>query len=977
MHLNRNIFSAAVFFIHCLTALHGYGQLGFSFDIKKPQQYDDRVLGSEKSDQKKFTLPRRFIQNTFTHYNYFFNANNKLNEIIEQAKAEHQDDFTKLLSFYNYSLDVTAQNRSQLDSVIYKSTTGIVLHDLRNDWVDNLYLLTGAAYYLRKQFDSAYLTFQFINYAFADKEKDGYYKNIGSRLDGNNALSISTQEKNSLPKKIFSEPPSRNEAFIWLIRTLIAQEEYAESASLLITLKSDPVFPKRLRNDLEEVQAWWFYNNNVYDSAAYHLSKALDNATTKTERARWEYLTAQLYERSKDIKMAKSFYEKVISHTTDPIMEIYARLSSIRINKEGEDNYIDRNIAELLKMGKRDKYVEYRDVIYFTVAQMEIERGNSEEALQYLGKSTEFNTSNIALKNSAWLQMADIAFARKKYKQANNYYDSLNFSDPALKDPDKIRTKMEVLGKITKQIEIIERQDSLQRIASLNEPDRKEYVRKLVRQIRKLQGLKEEPTTLITPIGNTPVTQTDLFTSSSKGEWYFYNASLRTKGLSEFKAKWGNRPNVDNWRRNAGMNFTQPNRSLTTTNVTGKAVPTQPGEISFDALYDLLPLTEEMLKISNDSISNALFILGKSLAEDVEDCSSSIKIFEELITRFPKHEKIDEVYFNLYYCYTKSEVPGKALTMKKMLQENFPLNPLTTIVTTGKDPRNKNSNTEATKTYEHIYDLFLEGNFAQAVTEKAEADKKYGSTYWTPRLLYIESVYYIKQKQDDKALESLSKIVQMNAGTPIAEKASRLVDVLSRRQQIEDELRNLNIERPKEEIVTKSDTLTAIKKIEVPKIVAPKQQVIQPAANNQKIIKPTSDSVLAKPAPSLYTFKDADKYYVMVFLNKLDLVWANEVKNAFNMYNRGKIYNKQFELSIVEINSEYKALLIGNFDNAQAASDYLKTIKPISSSQIVPWLKEEKFSFSLISPDNLEILKSQKDINAYKVFIDKNLPGIF
>jgi hypothetical protein len=185
-----------------------------------------------------------------------------------------------LLSFYNYSLDVTAQYNVMLDSVIYKSNTGIVLHDLRNDWIDNMYRLTGAAYFLRKQFDSAYLTFQFINYAFAEKEKDGYYKNIGSNLDGNNALSISTKEKNSLPRKIFTQPPSRNDAFIWQIRTLIAENEYAESAGLIVALKNDPVFPKRLKNDLEEVQALWFYNNNMVDSAELHLTNALDNAST-------------------------------------------------------------------------------------------------------------------------------------------------------------------------------------------------------------------------------------------------------------------------------------------------------------------------------------------------------------------------------------------------------------------------------------------------------------------------------------------------------------------------------------------------------------------------------------------------------------------------------------------------------------------------------------------------------------------------
>src|SRR6185503_13605351 len=135
-----------------------------------------------------------------------------------RAKGSFTDDYSQLLPFYNYSLDVTAGDSIQLDSITYKSSTGVALHDLRNDWVDGLYLLWGASYYLQKKFDSAYLMFQFINYAFAPKEKDGYYMTIGSPKDGNSAYSISTKEKTGLPRKIFSEPPSRNDAFIWQIR---------------------------------------------------------------------------------------------------------------------------------------------------------------------------------------------------------------------------------------------------------------------------------------------------------------------------------------------------------------------------------------------------------------------------------------------------------------------------------------------------------------------------------------------------------------------------------------------------------------------------------------------------------------------------------------------------------------------------------------------------------------------------------------
>jgi tetratricopeptide (TPR) repeat protein len=982
MYLDRKIYSKFLFFILCLSFFQGHAQLGFSFDIKKPDKYEDRVLGSEKSESKKFTLPRRFTQNTFTHYNYVFNTKNKLNQVLEDAKADHVDDYTELLPFYNYTLERTTADSLQLDSIISKSTTGIVLHDLRNDWIDNLYMFMGAAYYLGQQFDSAYLTFQFINYAFAKKEKDGYYKTIGSKFDDNSPLSIASVEKNSITKKVFSEPPSRNDAFIWQIRTLIAMDEYAEAASLIITLRNDPAFPKRLQNDLEEVQALWFYNGNVYDSAAVHLEKALSNATNKKERARWEFLIAQLYERSGNIELAKDFYDKVINHTIDPVMEIYARLHSIRINKSGGDNNIDRNIAELTKMAKRDKYYDYKDVIYYTIAQMELERNNFDGAQANLKKSTENNTNNLTLRNKAFLQMAELAFKQKKYKLARNFYDSVDVRDPNLKNVDEIVSKQQVLTKISTQLDIIERQDSLQKIAAMPEEERKDFVRKLVRQIRKQQGLKEDLSgnaSSLVPIGPQKNEAADLFSSNtSKGEWYFYNTSIKIKGATEFKAKWGNRPNVDNWRRSAGLNFQQANKNIpgainNVTNINPKS--TAPSEITFDALYENLPLTDTLMKVSNDSLSEALYQLGKAFANDLEDCESAIKVNQEIVDRFPSFNKLDEVLFSLYYCYRKSVDASKANQVKAQMEKKFPGNRLTTIASTGKDP-GSNQNPEATKAYEQIYDLFIEGNFEKAVADKAIADSIYGSTYWTPQLMYIESVYYIKQKDDAKATQILNEIIAKQPGTPMAVKAAIMIDVLGRRQKIENELNNMNVQRvedrrPVVDTAAKQDTVAIV---QLPQKEQPKEVVKTP--NDKPVVKP-ADTVVNRPMISSYRFKPDDKYYAVVILSKVDMVWVNETKNAFNIYNRGKYYNKQFEYTVNPLNAEYKLLLIGNFDNAQAAADYVRAAKPISTSQIVPWLAADKYSFTIISPANLEILKTQQDIGLYKQFIEKNLPGKF
>ncbi|QGW27871.1 hypothetical protein [Phnomibacter ginsenosidimutans] len=237
----------------CLPALMATAQPKLEFQMKKPKQFEERKLGSEKMADKKFTPIRRFFQNTYTHYNYYFNANEKLIKIIDQAIETQKDDYTELLSFFPYSLKTTAAN-GDIDSILQTVTTGILLHDLRNDWIDNLYLLMGKAYLHRMDFDSAMMSFQFLNTSYAPKEKDGYDQPIGSNsVEGSNALSIATKEKTNLAKKALSRPPSRNESFLWMIRTLTAKGNYLDASSLLSTIKNDPVFPERLRNELNEV----------------------------------------------------------------------------------------------------------------------------------------------------------------------------------------------------------------------------------------------------------------------------------------------------------------------------------------------------------------------------------------------------------------------------------------------------------------------------------------------------------------------------------------------------------------------------------------------------------------------------------------------------------------------------------------------------------------------------------------------------
>ncbi|MBK5270475.1 MAG: hypothetical protein JJE22_05610 [Bacteroidia bacterium] len=981
MRFNRYTLTAVIFLIFCQLSVPSSAQMGISFDIKKPKEYDERVLRSEKSDQKKFTLSRRLVQNTVTHYNYYFNANNNLNEIIAKAKASFTDDYSKLIPFYNYTLETTQLDSVLLDSITYRTSTGVALHDLRNDWVDNLYLLWGAAFYLRKEFDSAYLMFQFINYAFAKKEKDGFYKTIGSNQDGNSALSIATKEKTSLPRRIFSQPPSRNDAFIWQIRNFLAQDLYAEAASMIVTLKNDPNFPKRLNNDLEEVQAYWFYKQNMWDSAAEHLVKALDNATNKQEKARWEYLAAQLYELSGQHEESKKYYSKVFNHTTDLVLDVYARLFYVRINKDDSEKGIENNIAELVKMARREKYRDYRDIIYYMAAQMELERNNTEGALALLLKCTQAANNNIAQRNKAFIQLAELSFEKKQYRQSFNFYDSIQLDNPTIDDVTALKTKKELLRKIAANIIIIERQDSLQHIASLPEDERSDLVKKIVRQLRKEQGLKDEGyVSAVSPFTNTNAPT--LFPSSdTKGEWYFYNASSRSKGQADFKAKWGNRPNVDNWRRSANLSAGLQDKinMVNGINPVGATDNNAPNEITYDALYANLPLTPDQLMKSNDSLQNALFLLGKLFIQDVEDCESGTEAMERLRNGFPQFDEMDEVLFNLYYCYNKKSETLKADAIKKQMIEKNPESNFTSIITTGKDPRSTIKQ-EATKTYEKVYDMFIEGNFKEAIAQKKIADSLYGKNYWTPQLLYIEAVYYIKQREDSTAKTVLNNIISQFKGIVLAEKATTLYDVLTRRKEIEEELRNLVISRPKEDSARNSDIINSDQNI----IVNKNPTLNDTIAKVQPVIKaptPVTDTVTNKqPLPNTnlpYTFTPENEHYVVLILNKVDPVFSNETKNAFFRYNRETFNNKIMTVDLIELNGDNRLLLISPFKNAQEAIDYIDRTSPKTSTEIIPWLKGGKYSFSIINGKNLELLKTKKDIENYQSFLNVYLPGKF
>ncbi len=1006
-----------------------FAQPNSSIDLYKlkPAKYKNRLLLSEKTGEGKIRPVKRLFQNTFTHYNYHFNANNKVNEILEKAKKLNKDDYTQLLPFYNYTLDNTALDKEQIDSVIYKCTAAILLHDLRDDWVDNMYMLMGRTYLYKKFLDSAGYVFQYINYAWAAKV-DGYDLPIGSNISNpNGVFSISTPEKKSRLARIFNNPISRNESFLWRIRVLLEQNRMADANGLIGLLRIDQMFPKRLMPFFHEVMALSYYKQQVNDSAAWHLTRALPQAADIGEKARWEFLIAQLYGMTKNNdSLARHFYEKSIQDATDPLMEAFARLDMVSLSSTKKGYTPQDNIDEVYRLARKERFYNYRDVLYYAAALLELKQKNTNGGISALQKSLKYNSDNPEQRQKTLLLLADTYFDTKVYKPSYNYYDSVQTNTLNETDKRRVEERKSALAVITENFTTLETQDSLQRIAKMSEAERNIYIKKLLKKLRKAEGLKESDVVDFGSEGSSfegsagsAAQPTELFSANSKNDFYFNNTNVKQVGFTEWKSKWGNRPNVDNWRRQSAVTKTSapkspppstPDASPSDMNlqvgndidpIPNSIIPPnrnsapkseEPKDLSFEGFMRDVPLREDQMAESDSAIAKALFSNGLVFQNNLRDFQSAVNHYEPFLHKFPKNEKVEQGIYNLIYCYRQLGLTMRADSITKVLRTQFPNGKYTALLDA--KPKLPGEQDDTTVAYQHVYNTFVKGNFENAKVAKAEADKKYGKSYWTPQLLFIESVYYIKANDDSTAIDRLESLVNTFPNTPLTEKAIRMIELLRERGWRAKRLRDSLEARTRDSIAAidslahlkpLKDTITKGKDTLIKKVnpvikpskptIPPAQPVLKPAIDTTQKV-PKKDSVVAKEQDT-FMYDPLEPHYAILQLDDVDNVFINRAANSFDIYNKSTYPSRQIDIASEKINDQYAFLYLGPLENAADAMAYLDKAKKSMRTTIIPWLPSYKFKLSIISGSNLLVLQKTKDVVQYNKFLKKVLPGKF
>ncbi len=954
----------------------------------KSKNYAKRLLPSERLAKKKFTLIRRFFQNNFIHYNYYFYAKEDMNGILAKVKDQWVDTFTNLLPFYNYTLKQTAKYKSDWDSVAYICTSGILLHDLRSDWTDKMYLLYGRTFLYKNQVDTALQNFQYVNYAFAPKSQ-GYDIPIGSNVSKNKGqFSISTNESKQKYRWLYGRlPPARNESFLWIVRSYLEMADLSRAGALLQLLQNDIYFPKRLYPFLNEMLAYYNYLTKNYADAAHYLILALPQAHGVYEKARWNYLIAQLSVLGLMPNQASLYYKKAITHTNNIYMEIYARLGLLKIidsSKTGTQ-YIQDNLVQLQKLARKERNKRYRDIIYYTMAQLSKEMGDDDSKMQYLFLSARYSTAmNPIQKVLTYTNIADDYYNRQDYTKAALYYDSIPLNGIANNvEKDRIVVRKKNLHIVVTNNQIIQSEDSLLALAEMPIRERDSLVRialKAMRKKLKQEATEDDEQQNLLYSNNTNDNNNALLNNDNSGgvaSFYFNNDNLKKNGLVQFNNTWGNISNNNFWAiqsRTTNNFLAQANVNNFSNNING--VKADVPKVTFASLIDQLPTTSDKKTKVYQAIATSLLGNGNVFMNAIEDYPQAIHYFKELVNRFDTSKYVPQALFSLYYLYRQSSQPHvtELLYIKSKLFTSYPNDSFTTQLRIALH-QIAPPQTVLNDAYQKVYTHFIEGYFDTALVEAHALDSTFThSNYWSPRLLYVKALYLIHTNMDSLAIEQCKKIIRTYSISPIADIAKNTIVVLKNKQRIIQYLDSTVI--IKDEYVVRR-----LPDLYQPEVVVNQVDSVNTIKSAIDLLNQKNKSTVANALPTViigpFKYIPADNTLVGVILKKVDPVYQNEVRNAVDIYTRNQFIFRSFKVNLDTINKQNSVVVVSTFRSYAEALAFLVKMRNNIPATSFSWLDRSKYEFVLLSKENLKVLKESKEIEMYKQLLNKALPEIF
>ncbi len=723
------------------------------------------------STQKNTWISRNFHALT-AHYNIFFNGNESFKQGVNKIRKGYKDDFTRVLPVFTWDDESLARSAaSDFDRASKKASKVIALHSIKvkpvmkrevlsekekafynkneyNPWVEKAYLLIGKSHFYQRNYKLAQETFRFMINQFGGEE-------------------------------------IRFDALVWLARVYIETGEMSEAKKLMDALSNEPAFPGRLVGELQATLAHYYIRSEQYEKVAQPLEKALKEVRNKTDRYRWTFILGQIYTLTGNPEKANQFFTRVVKMNPPYEVTFNARIYMASNVKEGTGS-ASAIRRELMKLANDQKNKEYLDQIFYALGSLALREKDTAEAISFYTRSAQVSGTNNRQKALSYLAVADLYFSRPDYISAAAYYDSASsFIDRRnFKNYDLIMARAQNLIQLARNIQTIQREDSLQRLSYLSKDELNAFIDKIIESVitKEAEERQKMAEQMLADQVNAGYGQQILQDPTAAGQWYFYNTNVRTQGEMEFRRKWGNRKLEDNWRRlNKGVSTGLVESTLAeagrngTQEEAGKALSNKSREFY---LKDI-PFTDSLREISNKRIEEALFNAGTLYIEKLNEPLLAAGSFRELIRRFPGSTYEPQALYNLYSIYSGLGKTTDAMTYRNLLAAKYPDNYYARILT---DPEYlehlKEEQQKPLRRYQEVYNNYLQERFREVITLATQALSEEKDTSLAVKYYYLKALAFARLSERDSLRSTLNTILTDFPASEVASNARIMLDFM-------------------------------------------------------------------------------------------------------------------------------------------------------------------------------------------------------
>jgi tetratricopeptide (TPR) repeat protein len=674
--------------------------------------------------------------------------------------------------------------------------------------------------------------------------------------------------------------------------------------------------------------------------AAQEASSASALAPRADLKARYAFLAAQLFEKASEPERARRMYESCLkAQPRDYAMLLEAQL---RRSLNGGGVNPKKLFQELHELLREPKNADFADRIYFSLGELAQQWDEDDKAYGYYQQSFAAGRSERPMVlGLAYARHGAMALERQAYARAQVDFDSAALVLPVTYvGREGFQKKAKSLKALVDALTLAELGDSLVRLSLRSDADLERQFEVYIANLKKAEDAEAERQRRLAQLAELRSASAELDAAApaaggaAGGGWAVYAPALRAKGAAAFRQKFGERPNVDNWRlRSRSSEWMQQTASADKPSKPGSRDDSSDGasdgasdgsadgksgllesegpESRYRTSYYLAQIPRKAHEL--DSVKQSACVAWSEVAaayrDGMQDPPKAVLAYRSALRGCPDHPEAARWWYALYRLHLSLKESLQAEEAQKELLERFPDSEASAILRRGSAPREAASVPAASAAFYALSD---------AVSQRR----------WRDALRASEGVSW---PESERAPASLLRAMALGG--------------LEGRAAYADALRKVVADFPTSPQAAAAQTYLA-------ELAAVPAQEPPVNAENLKLF-------VAAPA--------APHQLLLLIPTGFD---ANAIRNTLARIHSVDFADKPLGLRTLPWNDNFELIIVDGFKSAAEALAYRDQIR--RNPELTKAIPMERSAFWPITVPNFSHLYRTKDEAAYRTFVQRN-----